>query len=69
MLEMDEVGINLQQLSSSFGTVVIGLAIDGAAACELMVDYFKHMLRSFENIVVMPTDPCALHGQNRVVST
>ena len=65
---MAEAGLDPQQLAASFSSVVFHFGIDGAATCELVIDYFKSLMLVLENVIVMCQDPCLMHSLNRIMS-
>ena len=66
MSEMQAAGCGLEELAHKFDDVVLCPAIDGAAACELMLNYLRCVLGYLPNLMVSASDPCLLHCLNRV---
>ena len=66
MLEMADCGLDLMDLASAYSTVLIHFGADGAATCDLVIDYIKSAVAGVENIIFMNSTTCLLHGLNRV---
>ena len=66
MKEMAATGVDLQRLSQQFDEVLLHFGIDGAATCELTVNYIKCLVIELQNIIVLDSSPCLLHAINRI---
>ena len=66
--EMAERGCDLQTLAGAFDEVLLHLGVDGAATCELVVDYIKCLVAIFPNVIVVSPSFCFMHGLNRVTA-
>ena len=68
MAVLAQVALDIRELARSFEHVVLHLGVDGAATCELTVDYVREMVSDLENVVVVNHSFCLMHGLNRVTS-
>ena len=60
MAQMESSGVDLKVLSRSFRRVVIHFGLDGAATCELVVDYILVLLQGLPNVTPL-FDFCCMH--------
>ena len=66
MEEIAALGVDIHELSKSFDEVLLHFAVDGAATCELVVDYIKCLVQPLGNIIVLDSSGCLMHSSNRV---
>ena len=63
MVQLEFCGLDLQQLSRAFNSVIVHLGVDGAASCALVLDYLQHTVPA--NVIVVRGD-CQMHSLNRI---
>ena len=66
MEDMAALGLGIRELSKSFEEVLLHFAVDGAATCELVVDYIKCLVQPLGNVNVLDSSGCLMHSSNRV---
>jgi hypothetical protein len=64
--EQGDMGLDLQTLSSRFERVLLSFGADGAATCDLVVDYVKCLVEALGNVVVQDAASCLMHSLNRI---
>jgi len=68
MKELEALGLSFSELDASFGDVLVHLGVDGAASCELVVDFVRELSREYPSIIMMNHSFCLMHSLNRVVA-
>jgi len=68
MKRMRDVGVDLEEFSAGYGEILLHFGIDGAAVCELTIDYVKCLAEVFDNVITMPTSICQMHCLNRIMA-
>ena len=57
-----------QELSRKHTEVLLHFGADGAATCELVIDYMKCLTAPLGNVIVMDSSTCLMHACNRICS-
>ena len=68
MQETSALGLDLQTLAASYDRVLWHFGMDGAATCELAIDYLKCAVAGMGNVTVLDSSLCFMHALNRVAA-